>query len=108
MEQEDLSAQMKRMLDTAVLVFQREWGQEIIAQRKAVAAMAPPGFDALAQTLPLMGISLSPEELAQIEEGTFTNIDVRLLIAVWMALEVGVDNTMLAAIEQSALQHHDT
>jgi hypothetical protein len=104
---EDLIAGMKAMLDTAVIAFQREWGQEIKARREMVAMGMPPGFDALSQALPLMGISLSPEEIAQIEEGTFTSIDVRLLLAVCMVLEVGVEKAMITALSQGAAQHQD-
>ena len=49
----------------------------------------------------------SPEEIVQIEEGAFTNIDVRLLLVVAILLEVGVDRAMLTALSQGASQHDD-
>ena len=102
---EGLAVDLQAMLDTAVVMFQQEWGQKIREQRQAVGNIGRHDIDILAQTLLIMGISLSPEELAQIEEGTFTNIDVRLLLAIQAVLEVGVDNAMFTALKQGAQQH---
>lgn len=102
---EGLAVDLQAMLDTAVVMFQQEWGQKIREQRQTVADMGMAEVDILAQTLPLLGISLSPEELAQLEEGTFTNIDVRLLLAIQMVLEVGVDHAMHTALMQGVQPH---
>lgn len=58
-------------------------------------------LDAVSQLLRTVGFSLSPDELADVEAGTYPNIDVRLMLALTYLLEFSVDAVLIACLQNA-------